>query len=1033
MNIADLSIKRPVVAAMLIAAVMVFGLISYPKVGVDLYPEVDFPVVTVTVAYPGADPETMERNVAEPVEDAVSTMGGIRSLKSINADGVTQVITEFDLEVSADDAVQDIRDRISRIASRLPEGAEAPIVDKFDIGAMPIMTLALAGELPRRELTQIADKLVKTRVQQISGVGGVDIVGGRDRQIQVLIDPARLAGVGLTVDDVANAIRSQNVEVPAGRFNNGTRELSVKTKGELSTASEIGDIALASASVPNLRVTDVAEVVDGTEEARSASFLNGSPAISLVIRKQSGSNTVAVADHVRAVVEELRAETEKRGVTLTIPSDNSVYIARSIHDVQFDLVFGGLLAVLVIFIFLMNWRATLISAVAIPTSVVATFAFISVMDFTFNNMTMLALSLAIGILVDDAIVVIENIHRHLERGKTALAAASDATREIFLAVVAMTSTIIAVFVPVAVMKGIVGRFFLEFGLTVSFAVAMSMLVSFTLTPMLASRLLQRDVESRGWFAQRLDHALDWLGRKYGGVIGWSLSHRGATLGVASVALIASAGMVTQVKTEFTPTEDRAAFSVDIELPPGSTLDQTTHAAETVASDLRSHLPGVETTLTAIGGGAQGQAERASIQVGLVSAKKRKSSQQALMSWVRSRYSALEGAKLSVGEASASGGSAAPVQLNIRGNDIDELVVAAEALRAELTKIEGFVDVELSFEGGKPELALDVDRESAASLNVPVSAIGNTVRALLAGDPVSEIKDGGDAYDIVVRLSDVERKRITTLSDLKVRAASGELVDLANVVRVHHGSGPSQIDREARQRQVTVSANLDGLALGEASQHVEKAAAATVPKHLTIGFGGSTQIMEESFGYMIEALLLAIVLVYMILAAQFNSFIQPITIMISLPLSVIGAFGALYLTGMTLSIFSMIGVIMLMGLVTKNAILLVDFTNQLRESGASVRDALIEAGTLRLRPILMTALSMIFGMLPVALAVSEGGEARAPMAVCVIGGLITSTLLTLVVVPVVYTLVESLGDNRLTRWAQQHVLAKTDAAPGSVAS
>ncbi len=1022
MNLADVSIKRPVVAAMLIAAFMVFGLISYPKVGVDLYPEVDFPVITTTVVYPGADPVTMERNVAEPIEEAINTMAGIRALKSSNAEGVTTVIAEFELSVKADEAVQDIRDRVSRVSARLPDGAEAPIVDKFDIGAMPIMTLALAGELPRTELSRLADKVVKDRVQQISGVGGVDIVGGQWREIQVLIDAVKLAGLGLTVDDVSSAIRTQNLEVPAGTYESGARELSVKTKGEVKSAAEVGDIAIVAGNVPNLRVRDVANVVDGAEEARSASYLDGQSAVSLIVRKQSGSNTVAVADAVRAAVADLKDEVGAKGVTLTIPTDNSVYIARSIHDVQFDLVFGGLLAVLVIFIFLMNWRATLISAVAIPTSVVATFAFVQVMGFTFNNMTMLGLSLAIGILVDDAIVVIENIHRHLEEGKAPLAAASEATGEIFLAVLAMTSTIIAVFVPVAVMKGIVGRFFLQFGLTVSFAVAMSMLVSFTLTPMLASRLLRHEHGSRNWLARRIDAGFDWVERKYGAIVAWSLSHRAATLGVATLALVASAALVTQVKSEFAPTEDRATFTVNVELPPGSQLESTARAVELVATDLRTHLPGIASTLSTVGGGVQGQVNRGTVQVNLVSSKERDASQQDLMAWVRERFAGVEGAELTVGEQSA-GGAAAPVQLAIRGSEMDELVSAASAVAAELSKIDGFVDVTTSFEGGKPELALTVDRERAAELGVPVSAVGTTVRALLAGDPVSELKDHGDAYDVVVRLPKDERRRVESLADLRVRASNGQIVDLASVVRADQTFGPSQIDREARQRQVTVSANLSGMPLGEAVKHVDAAVERSVPAHLATTYGGSTQIMEESFGYMIEALLIAILLVYMILAAQFNSLIQPITIMISLPLSVIGAFGALYLSGMTLNIFTMIGVIMLMGIVTKNAILLVDFANHRRAAGLDLREALVQAGRLRLRPILMTTLSMIFGMLPVALAISEGGEARAPMAVAVIGGLITSTLLTLVVVPVVYALMEGVTDNRFMRWLAGRVLAQ----------
>jgi HAE1 family hydrophobic/amphiphilic exporter-1 len=1024
MNLAAVFIRRPVFAVMLIAAMMVFGAISYPKVGIDSFPEVEFPVVTTTIVYPGADPETMATKIAEPVEEAINTMGGINTLRSINLEGVTQVIVEFELGVSADQAVQDIRDRVSRLQSTLPAAAEAPIIEKFDIGATPIMTLAVASDIPPRDLTRLADKVVKDRIQRVPGVGGIDLIGGREREIQVLVDPARLAGMGVTVDDVTNAIRAQNLDMPAGNFESAGRELSVKTKGEVKSAAEVGAILLPS-SRAGVRVRDVAEVRDGMEEARSTSFLDGKPAVSLVVRKQSGSNTVAVAKGIRAALVELEPQMKKAGAVVTIPTDNSTYIEHSISEVQFDLVFGAFLAIVVIFFFLVDFRATLISALAIPTSVVATFAFIQVMGFTFNNMTMLGLSLAIGILIDDAIVVMENIHRHLEQGKTPFQAAADATSEIFLAVLAMTSTIIAVFLPVAVMKGIVGRFFLQFGLTVSFAVAISMVVSFTLTPMLSSRLLRASHGKKNFMLRAVDWLMGGLERGYGAIIRWALRWRIVTLVIAFFALAGSGVLVSRVPAEFVPAEDQATFTVTVELPSGSTLAATTEVTEALAKDLRDRAPGVVDTLTTIGGGAQAQVNKGTIQVNMVKSKQRTFSQQALMNWTRERFAKVEGVKITLGEASGAGGSEQPIQLNIRGDDLAELARAAEALKAELLQIKGLVDVDTTYRGGKPEVAFEVDRERAADLGVPASAIATTTRALMAGDAVSELKDGGDAYDITVRLPPAARAEVEGLANLQVRSQTGQLIDLASLVKVRRGSGPTQIDRQARQTQVTVLASLDGLALGEASPLVDAAVKRVVPAHLTTDYAGTAKIMEESFGYMIEALLLAVILVYMILAAQFDSFIQPITIMVSLPLSFIGAFGALYITGMSLSIFSMIGIIMLMGLVTKNAILLVDFANQLRRQGPGMegkgmKEALEMAGTLRLRPILMTTIAMIAGMMPVAMALGEGGEQRAPMAVCVIGGLVTSTLLTLIIVPVVYTLFEALTHNRLVRWIEGKV-------------
>jgi HAE1 family hydrophobic/amphiphilic exporter-1 len=1030
MKIADLSIRRAVFAVMLVMALLVFGLLSYPRIGVDLFPDVEFPVVTVTLVYPGGDPETMESKIADPVEEAINTLSGIKALRSTNMEGVSQVVVEFELEVSVDQAMQDIRDKVSGVESQLPEGTEAPVIQKFDVGAAPIMAVALAGELDPRELTALADDVVKERIQRVAGVGGVDLVGGREREIRVLVDAGKLTGVGLTVQDVSDAIRSQNLALPAGSFEVGTQEITVKTKGEVKTAQEVADILIASTPGGSLRVRDVAQVIDGMEDERSASFLDARPAVSLVVRKQSGANTVAVAEDVRKALEEVRPRVEKAGASLAVPTDNSVYIARSIHDVQFDLLFGAALAVAIILLFLRDLRATLISAVAIPTSVIASFAFMEWLGFTFNNMTMLALSLSIGILIDDAIVVIENIHRRLEQGETPMQAASNGTAQIFLAVLATTSSILAVFVPVAFMKGIVGRFFYQFGITVSVAVAVSMLVSFTLTPMLSSRFLRSTHGKQNALSRGIERMLVWFDRRYGAIVSWALGHRAITVLVAVAALAASFFMVAQVKSEFLPPEDRAQFNVNVELPTGTSLPATAAITQGIAADIRKYAPGVLNTFTTIGGGvAQGQVNVAQVQVVLTPSKQRDFHQEDLMAWVRARLGKVKDAIVTVQQINAVGGGAfraQPVQFYVRGSDMAELVKVTDALKAQLGSVKGLVDLDTTYRGGKPELSVIIDREAAASLGVPVANVASTIRALMAGDAVSEIKEGVNVYDITVQLPESQQANVASLAGLQVRSMNGALIELANVVRVEKGEGPSQIERQARQRQITVLAGLQGLPLGEATKAVNDAAKKTIPDHLVTGFVGMADTMGESFKYMGIALFLAVVLVYMILAAQFDSFVQPLTIMLSLPLSVVGAFGGLFLTGKTLNIFSMIGVIMLMGLVTKNAILLVDFANQLREEGKSVNEALVEAGMIRLRPILMTTAAMIFGMLPVAMAISEGGEVRAPMAICVIGGLITSTLLTLIVVPVAYSLTEGMISSRPMRWMARK-LFDTDAS------
>jgi HAE1 family hydrophobic/amphiphilic exporter-1 len=1013
---------------MMIGALVVFGLLSYPRVGVDLFPSVEFPIVTVTVVYPGADPETMESEVADPIEEKLNTLSGIRVLRSANLEGVSQIVVEFELEVNTDKAMQDIRDKLGEIQAELPPQAEPPSIQKLDTGAAPILAVALSGKLSPTEMTRVADKVVKERLQRVTGVGAVDLVGGRERQIQVLVDSAKLVGLGITVEDVGAAIRTQNLNFPGGFFERGQNELVIKTKGEVTDVAEIEALSIPNATGAVVRVRDVAQVKDGMEDARSASFLNGESALSLVVRKQSGANSVAVAEKVRAALEEIRPRVEARGVKIAVPTDNSVYIAHSIHDVQFDLAFGAILAVLIILFFLHDFRATLISAVAIPTSVVATFAFIDYMGFTFNNMTMLGLSLSIGILIDDAIVVIENIHRHVQMGKSVREAASSATAEIFLAVLATTSCIMAVFVPVAFMKGIIGRFFFQFGLTVSFAVAVSMLVSFTLTPMLSSRFLKvHHGASKNALVRFIEAGLTRLDTLYGGVLRAALRHRVLTLAAAAAALAASFVLVTQIKTEFAPVEDRGEFSLNVELPTGTSLEASKAIIEAVARDIRQNAPGVALTFTTIGEGAQGQVNLGKVQVVLVPKSKRAYHQEDLMAWARTRYRDVKDAKVSATPISPMGGQGGfrqqPVQLNVRGSDMEQLVRVTSSIIEELRKVPGLVDLDSTYRGGKPEVSLSVDRERAADLGVPVSSIGATIRALVADDPVSELKEGTDIYDIVVRLPKEQRDAIAELSNVQVRSASGALVDLSNVVDVERGEAPTQIERQARQRQITVLAGLEGLPLGEATKIVDQVVARLVPAELETDYAGMADIMGESFKYMLLALVLAIVLVYMILAAQFDSFVQPITIMLSLPLSVVGAFGALFITGMTLNIFSMIGIIMLMGLVTKNAILLVDFANHERTRGLSMLEALVSAGTIRLRPILMTTAAMVFGMLPVALALSEGGEARAPMAVCVIGGLITSTLLTLVVVPVVYTLMESMTQSRLVQWFERRLLAE----------
>jgi len=1008
-RLADVSIQRPVFATVMVAVLVVFGVAAYPSIGVDLFPDVEFPFVTVTAVYPGADPESVESKVVDKLEEAVNTVNGIEVLRSTSMENVGLVVIQFRLERNADQAVQDVRDKISGISSLLPPDLEPPIVQKFDIGAAPILALALSGDIPAQELTRLAEDVVKAKLQTLQGVGGVDIVGGRAREFQVWVDPRNLEGRGIAIDDVLRTLSLQNIEVPGGRIQVGAKEFVVKTRGQVNTAEGLSDLIIQGGG-GNVRIRDVAKVEDGAEEARSYSSLDGKSAVSLIVRKQAGTNTVEIAHRVHAALDALKASKKlPAGVTLSVPTDNSTFIEHSIKDVQFDLVLGAILAIVIILFFLHDWRATLISALAIPTSVIATFAFIGVMGFTFNNMTMLALSLSIGILVDDAIVVIENIHRHLDMGKTPKQAAHDGTAEIGLAVMATTASIVAVFVPVATMKGIIGRFFYQFGLTVAFAVTISLFVAFTLTPMLSSLLLRKShVEKRG-IAKVIEAFLVRIDRAYKALLGLALRHRWKTITLAFFSFVAALVIGAFIPFEFVPQEDRGMFNVTIELTPGTALPVTQRLADATAARLRG-VPGVEATLVTAGGGTEGEVNRAEIQVNLVSRKERGYSQSEGMKYARSLFAGRTDAIFAVQEVNAVGGGggfrSAMVQFNMRGGDYAELNTEAEKLMAALKKSGGYVDLDTTFRGGKPEVRVELDRNRSADLGVPAAALAMTVRNLVAGEKASEIATQGERYDVRVRLPDESRARPEDLLALRVRSSRGVLVPLSAVARIDTGDGPAKIERQDRQRQVTVFANLEGKALGEAVSEIEAFAKTSMSPTLTTDWAGMGDIMKDSISAMGAALLLAIVIVYLILAAQFESFLHPFTIMLSLPLSLIGALGGLYLAGMTMNIFSMIGVIMLMGLVTKNAILLVDYANHIRRvDSLTAHEALMRAGPVRLRPILMTTAAMILGMFPVALALSEGGEQRAPMAVIVIGGLITSTMLTLLVVPVAYSLLD----------------------------
>jgi HAE1 family hydrophobic/amphiphilic exporter-1 len=1034
MILSDTAIKRPVFTTMVIGAIVVFGAISFRDIGIDLFPRVEFPVITVISVLPGADPETVETTVTDPIEEAVSTISGIKHLRSTSTDGVSQVVVEFVLEKDIDVAYQEVQAKLGTVRSQLPDDLEDPVVEKFDIDSAPIMAVVVSGDMPIRDLTYLSRKLIKERLQRLRNVGQVMLIGGRERKIWLWLDRDRLEGHALSVRDVEEALRTEHVEYPGGRVESGPREYVVKTKAEFGSAREIAQMVVAFRAGAPIRVGDLGRVEDGLEEERSFARLNDTRAVTLLVRRQSGTNTVEVARALKAEVAKLREELAPRGVRIEIGQDLSVFIERSVHEVQFHMVFGGGLAILIVFFFLRNLRSTLICSFVIPTAVVGTFILMNALGFTQNMMTLLALSLAIGLLIDDSIVVQENTMRHVEEGKAPREAASFATNEIALAVFATTMSVVAVFVPVAFMKGIVGRFFYQFGLTVAFAVMISMFVSFTLDPMLSSRFLKRQKQGRLF---RVSEAFFLaLERVYERLLGWSLRRRLAVIALAVGSFVAAGYVARFLRSEFIPVEDQSEFIVKVKAPLGASLATTDALFERIRARFQGQ-PWMSYTLVTIGADDLQRVNEGTMYVKMKEKGERAVGQLQAMAWAREQVADIKEAKVSVEivpRVSGGGRRWADVQLEVRGTDLAQLEEITGAVIERMKKSGGYVDIDTTYEKGKPEVNVYVKRDRAADLGVNSLAVASTVKALIGGNDVSKFRAEGDRYDIAVRLEEDYRSRPEEIGLLTIRSDRGQLVSLRNVARVEEGRGPVQIDRYNRARVITILANLqrEKKVLGEAAQELGGfLREAGLPPGYSFGFAGQAENMQESFGSLLFALGLAVVIVYMVLASQFESFVHPFTIMLSLPLSVVGALGALVASQLTMSIFTMIGIIMLMGLVTKNAILLVDFTNTLRErDGLGREQALLKAGPVRLRPILMTTFAMVFGMLPIALGTGAGAESRAPMAVAVIGGLAASTLLTLVVVPVVYTLMEDLVHPsrwRVVRW----IRGKRAAAHGEI--
>jgi hydrophobe/amphiphile efflux-1 (HAE1) family protein len=1026
-KLAELCVHRPVFATMLIVALMVVGMFSFIGLGLDLFPKIDLPTVSIQVSNPGSSAEEVETEITKRIEDAVNTISGIEDLNSTSAEGMSSIVISFSLDKNGDVAAQEVRDKVNRAIPDLPETARPPVIQKLDPDATPILQMAVSSPRPLREVTEIADKQIKPRLENISGVGAIQLVGGLKREIRVWVDPDKMRAYNLSVSDVANALRQQNMELPAGTVNAGATELSVRTLGRLVDPAQFDEIAIATRGPYIVKLRDIGHAEDSEEEPTTAARLNGDPSVTLVVSKQSGQNTVATADAIKQRLKEI-APLLPKDLHVQIVNDQSIFIKNAVHALESHLVEGSFLAAFIVFIFLANVRTTLISAVAIPTSIISTFSLMAVMGYALNQITMLALTLMVGIVIDDAIIVLENIYRYMEeKGFPPFEAAIEGTREIGLAVMATTLSLMAVFLPIGFMGGIVGRFMSSFGFTAAFAIAVSLLVSFTMTPMLSSRFIKIAApKTPGSHTSSKESGLfHFLDRYYTRMLEWSMAHRKSMVALSLAVMVSTLPLFAMVGKEFLPTDDRGEFQISVRAPEGTSLAATTTIAERIARDVRG-LPGVTATLTSIGNGtsgfggfAIGAANRASIYVKLTSRDQRAKSQQDMMLSAREllrHYPA--DLRTAVLQAGGAGGGGADVMYVLGGPDLEKLDSYSHAMIAKLKQVRYVADVDSSLVFGKPELRVEIDRQRAADLGVRVNDIAQALNTLVAGQVVSTFPSGGEQYDVRLRAAREYRTSVEGLSQLTVFSTNKQgWVPLDRVVRLRTGTAPSSIGRLNRQRQATITANV--LPGGSQADVIGALNTITRDLHMDEGYGtavtGTGRELGRAVYYFGLAFALTFVFMYIVLAAQFESFIHPLTILLTLPIAIPFGVLSLLVMGQSINVFSALGMLLLFGIVKKNAILQIDHTNGLRASGMGRYEAIIQANRDRLRPILMTTTALVAGMLPLIISSGEGSATNRSIGVLVVGGQTLCLLLTLLAVPVFYSLFDDAKHLRIFGW------------------